>query len=48
MVRISFASKTFYLFFVIGGVISYTTSPSTDKDDTYDGKINFYNIFYYL
>jgi hypothetical protein len=35
----------FFLFY-IGGVISYTTSPSTDKDNTYDGRIDFvFEIF---
>jgi hypothetical protein len=27
------------LFFTIGGVISYTVSPSTDKDNAYDGRL---------
>ncbi len=30
------------IFFSIGGVISYTTSPSIDKDNLYDGMPEFF------
>lgn len=28
--------------FLIGGIVSYATSPSLDRDITYDGKFNLY------
>jgi hypothetical protein len=33
------------IFFSIGGVISYTTSPSIDKDNLYDGMLEFFCFY---